>query len=208
MRLRTCATWTLGCFCALLGCSTPQPFYEEAKASADLMARLQAEMDGLSATQSAIAASRRASLDDMAALRISNDSGENRFPARWALAGMTDKATLFNGLQSLAGAQAADADALESNLAAAHTAIATLLSPLPSTTKDMAKAKADMTAISVPPTAQERIKFLGQYVQAVKADIASAASAAASSAAAAASAAASAPPVKAPSIVRPATPKV
>lgn len=199
------ALWGASCFSILLGCAAPQAFYDEAKTSAELMASLQSEMDKLSATQMTIATSRQTALDEMEAVRLSNDSGENRFPARWALAGMSDKASLYGGLQALADAQVADSNALESNLAAAHAAIAALLSPLPSSAKDIAKAKGDMTAISVPPTTEERVKFLAQYGQSVKLAIASAASAAAS---AAAPKAASAPPLQTPALVTPKTPKV
>jgi hypothetical protein len=170
------------------GCAVPQDVLEDAKASSRLMQEMQAQMDEMTRIQ-ASAAQRR--LDTLRELQTLQAQQQARFDLNtdiMAAAGMASRAKLAAAIESMAAAQVESEAKLKAQLSAMDARSSTLLGSVPSTHAAVAKVVADLAPLRQQRSKEDQVRFVQNYVKAVRTDIKQA-SEAASPAAAAASAA-------------------
>jgi len=179
---------------ALAGCATPKAALEEARQSSSLMQQMQQELDTLTQARQAAEERRIARLDALRTQQAQAQALHDLDTGIMDAAGMTGHAKLAAAVQALVASQAQVDARLKAQSDAIDAQSARLLAAVPDTQAAVSKAEADLKPLQKSPSLVDRAKFLKNFVQAVRSDMAQSNAAAASAAAAGAVAASAARP--------------
>ena len=176
---------------ALCGCATPKATVDEARQSSALMQQMQQELDALTRAQQAAAERRIARLDALRALQAQAEATHELDAGIMDAAGMAGRARLVAAVQALLATQTQLDARLKAESDALDDASDLWLAAVPDTQASVSKAEADLVPLARQASLVDRAKFLKNYVQAVRADMAQSHAAAVAAAASAAAVAAS-----------------
>ena len=170
--------------CGLVACSVPQAALDQANNAGNLMQQMRAQEDKLARAQALVAKGRISNIAEQRELILSYNAHAQLDKDVDAAAGDSQRAGLYNTLQTLSDRKAKLAQEQQTALVALRERLDKVLAPVPSNAASSAEAQKAISALGVQRSTKESVAFVVAYAKTLKAESAPLATPAASSASA------------------------